>query len=331
MPLYDEIQARLRKQATDLNSMAPAVGTQAALTDAARAGTGRATGSGAPRASNVGEQTQAAAGVAQASQVAARLAAASDRLSQQQQTTKDAAAAGTTKLAAGQAAFDASQTAGANARATTRQAATDSLGASLAGQEARGTKAATQGFQTKTADMTAEAGNAADDLFAQFRQGTQELAFRKDAAQLEQSAQQLALRDRAYVDQLVQIGTLRRLEDENAWRGELQRLTLGDKLASAIASVGFKVDLNADQRAFNEQMAGMDMDTALMVLNSELQGKNAATIMTGLGSLANTGAKAKVASDDADKAEDARAAALSNQAPDLSNGSSGDLRASERY
>ncbi len=291
MALYDEIQARLRKQATDLNGMAPATGTQAALTDAAQAGTGRAQTSGAPAASNVGEQVQAAAGQAQTAQVAARLDAAADRLSQSQQSIRAAADAGAAKLAANQTAFDASQTAGANARAITRAGSTDSLAASLKGQETRGLASATQQFVNKSADVAAEGATARDDIFAGFKQGTQELAFRKDGAQLEQLASQLALQDRSYVDTLNQIGTLRRLDDDSAWRSELQRLTLGDKLDSALKSSKFQVDLNADQRAWNEQMSSMDYDTAMLVLSSEMKSKNTAQIIQGVGGLASVAGK----------------------------------------
>jgi hypothetical protein len=294
--IFDEIQDRLRKQGQGLQGAAPAVGTQDALTKAAQAGSGRDLGTGAPVASNVGEQTQAAAGAAQSSQLASRLGAAADRLSQQQETTRAAAASGADKLAASAAGFGATQAAAANARATTRQAATDSLGASLAGQESRGLAAATQAYTNKSKDLASEGASAAADVFAGFKQGNQDLAFRKDQAKLEATAQRLALGDREYVDSLNQVGTLRRLDDEGNWRAEMQRLTLGDKLTAALGKAKFQVDLNSDQRAFNEQMASMDVDTATAVLISQLNSANTAQVFKGIGDIASTGGKAYVAS-----------------------------------
>jgi hypothetical protein len=289
--LFDEIQDRLRKQSQALAASPGPIGTQAGLTATVQAGTGRV-GGAVPRASNIGEQVTQGAAAAQSAQMASRVGAAADRLASQSQSIGAAADAGAAKLQANQAAFDAGQGAQAAARATTRAAATESLNTSLAGQERRGLATQTQQFTNKAADLASEVGNAQDDLFAQFRQGTQELAFRKDAAQLEQTAQQLALKDKGYVDELERVGTLRRLDDSDNWRNEMQRLTLGDKLSSTLDSIKFKIDLNADQRTFDEQMSRMNADVASAVLLSKLQGANAQQTIQGATGLAKVGATA---------------------------------------
>jgi hypothetical protein len=293
MALFDDIQDRLRQQQQSLAAGgAVPPGTQQALGAAAQAGTGRATSGGVPRASNVGEQTAQAAAGAQSAQLASRVGAAADRLATQTQAIDAAADAGTAKLRAQQSAFDTTQSAQAASRAATRAAATQSLATSLAGQEQRGIASATQQFTNKSADLASEGRAATDDVFAQFRQGTQELAFRQDQAQLEQVAQRLALQDKSYVDELNRIGTLRRLDDDNNWRSEMQRLTLGDKLSDVIANAKFTVDLNADQRAWDEQMSQLNSDTAWAVFQSELQSKNAGQTVQGLSGLAKTAVSA---------------------------------------
>jgi hypothetical protein len=128
-------------------------------------------------------------------------------------------------------------------------------------------------------DLASQRGIAEDDLFADFRQGTQELEFRKDGAKLEQLAHQLALSDRKYVEDLQQIGQLRRLEDSHQFALESQSLALGQALEDALAQRDLKVDLNASEREFNEWLTNMDVDSAAAILAANMDANNRALIL----------------------------------------------------
>jgi hypothetical protein len=247
---------------------------------------------GTPRASNIGERVAQGAAAAQGTQLANRIGAAQTALANQTANTQAAATAGANKLAAGETAFQTAQNAQATAQGVTRGAATQSLNTSLVGAEGRSLQAATQKSQNAIADLASEGRNQTEDVFQQFRQGSQELAFRKDAAQLEQVAQTMALSDKKYVDELINIGTMRRLDDANEWQAEMERLTLGDKLDDLLKGLDFKVDLNADKRTFDEQMATMSSDLALQILGTQIASANAKQTLEGVTGLAKAGASA---------------------------------------
>lgn len=117
--------------------------------------------------------------------------------------------------------------------------------------------------------LSTDRGITTDQLFAEHREGVQELAFRKDAATLEQKAHVMAMADREYVRNLTQIGEMRRLQNDLNWKAEVQRITLGERLDSMLRGQGYQDILNANERQFNEMMSNMDADTALAILQQQ--------------------------------------------------------------
>lgn len=287
--LYDEIQKRLLSQ----KAAAPTApgGAQAAAAATFQAATGKAAASGGvPKASNVGEQVATAATAAAGTQQQQRTALAAEQLATQANAQEAQTANAVEGLAADQRAFDANQAARGAASAIQRDTAATTSAAKLGASEAANLDRLTTNYQRALDDLASERGIASEDLFAQFRQGHQELAFRKDAAQLDQLAHQLALADKKYVAELQRVGQERRLGNALAFRAESLRLMLGDELADLMTKLNFQVDLNADQRAFDEQMAAMDADAAAAILATQVSTQNRQMIVEGLGTVAKAGA-----------------------------------------
>ena len=122
--------------------------------------------------------------------------------------------------------------------------------------------------------LTSDRGIAEDDIFEQFRQGNEELADREDAANLEQLAFTLRLRDTQYIDHITRVAKLNNLEDELAFRKEAASLRMGEETALMMDQFGFLEQYDQDARAFSEKMMSMDIDNALAL--SDAMAKDAA-------------------------------------------------------
>jgi hypothetical protein len=85
--------------------------------------------------------------------------------------------------------------------------------------------------------------------------------------------------DREYVRNLTQVGDMRRLQSDLAWKAEVQRLTLGDKLDALLRGQGADALLNASQREFDEYLSRLDADVALAIVQ---QGARDATMGAGV-------------------------------------------------
>lgn len=130
------------------------------------------------------------------------------------------------------------------------------------------------------------------DLLQGLQQSNQELEFRKDAAQVEQAAQTMALRNKNYVNNLAQIGEEQRLQDKQAFDREAERVVFGDQWDRLNQEIGFKTALSADQRTFNQALAGMKTEDALAMAQAALSAKQRAAVATGVIGMASAGAQA---------------------------------------
>jgi hypothetical protein len=292
MSLYDDIQKRLRAVAAQPPASAAAPSGQAIAQGVFQAKTGRAAAPGAaPRASNVGEQVTNAAAAAQTAQVGAAATQQAEQL-EAAKTAADVQAEGAqSQLATRQRIASADLTANAASAAGARETAGQQF--TLAQQTAARLQSAkiSAAFDQTIKDAESKSKVARDDVFEQFRQGAGELNQRKDAAALEQTAFMLALADRKYVDKLQEIGQERRLSNDLNWKSESQRLILGDKMADLQHDVTFNTAFNANQRQWNEYLAGLDDSAAMAIAMSQIQSQNNSTMIQGAGTLAQAGAK----------------------------------------
>ncbi len=287
MALYDDIQARLRTS----KAKAPIEDDQAAVTAALAAKSGRAADTG-PRASSIGQNVAQAAnaGAAASNDLAAKAAA-------EGLATKAAGVAGEASAGAERLASQARQVQSAIAAkgvqgGANRQAAATNFGITQGAESAAATADMTSKFNRATADMAADRGVTEADLFQSFKQGNAELAQRKDAAQLEQLAQTMALSDRAYVDNLNRIGATRRLEDEINYNKETAGLMIDKSLEQLAGNLGFKSVMDQSDREFAEMMASIDADTALSILAKQTQSANTQMIAQGIFTAASKGGDA---------------------------------------
>lgn len=119
--------------------------------------------------------------------------------------------------------------------------------------------------------LSAQGRMEVDDLFADFARSNQELAFRKDAAQLEQLGTLLALQDRKYVDELNRIGEKRKLYDQTNWAKEKSRIVYGSNLDGLMNDLQFKRGEDITNREFQKQLASVDITTALEMARAAMR------------------------------------------------------------
>ena len=154
-------------------------------------------------------------------------------------------------------------------------------------------------------NMSSKYNTNVNDIFAAFDRSTQELEFRKDAAELEQIAFSLAMADKAYLDELSRTGQERRLDDQQKFQEELARIMLGEKTTEFLKQIGFQEEVGEKKRDWNEELAAMGsnnrMDLAKMMLDEaneramwEAGGTIASSVISSAWSSGGDGASAGV-------------------------------------
>lgn len=290
MALYDALQKRQQKnqqQALNVNA-----GPSIAQTTSDMLGTktGKSTaGTSGPKASNLAEgaaNDAATLGVNQAASEAG-LAAKSLGVKEQAQTAdvaaQEAALASQARVADTQLAAGAASAREANAQRQT-------LGIqSLQSREEMEVDRISSAAEQKINALLSEKKVSEDTLFQQFSHDNRELAYRRDAAQLESLAQTLALRDKAYLQTIDAVGREKNLQDEIAFRKESQDLILGEDLSQVISQLGWtEADLQS-QRDFATRMATLDINSAAAILDAQLRSKATTQAISGIGTLATQG------------------------------------------
>ena len=230
--------------------------------------TGKATSRKGPATSSVGEQTAISAGRealreqtfadrlsgvqarSQEQALAEQQALEQQRLRQQEDLTQQ-------QLASEAALTRAGIQAGEQESLTKREANKDSQIRQLNAQA-----------EQTLRDLSTQRGIETDNIFSEFEFDTADLEDRKDAAALEQRSFMLAMQDKKYLDELNKIGEERRLQNAIDFDNELKRLVMEDEMASLLDELNFQVGQKADQRKFNEQLAQIDVDTAVALAQS---------------------------------------------------------------
>lgn len=282
MSLADEIRKRLGSS----QAAAPAASQQDAAIAAFQAKTGKASGGGAPRASNLGEQSAQGQVDATQRQLQTQGALAAEALGAQQTAATDAARVAQRGLEAQRNTARADLAAAGATAGADRAASGAAFDARLGAQEAAARRDVAAQYDKVTRQLASDRGITVDELFSEFRQGSQELAWRKDAAQLEQRASQLALADRAYVDNLVRVGEEQRLNNDLQFQAASQELALGEKLRAALEQQQWQVNFNVGDREFAEEMGNMDLATALAIAASQNADASMAQTLQNIGNAA---------------------------------------------
>ena len=283
--LFESLQAKLGNN----DELTPLASQQKTIAESLRAKSGKAAATSGPAASSIGEQaTQAAAQTGMAQQRQAGQLAASGIAGQ--------AEAQAEKIATAKSAL------ASNERVAQQGLARQGQGASeqLAGQEemALGQSAFNETQRVEMVNVTAdqkfrelasELGMSTDNIFREFERSNKELAFRQDGARIEQVGFMLAMRDKAYLDELNRIGIERDLTDKLNYKEDMQRLVWGQELSLMMDDLGFKTKLNANQREWNDTLARIDLSTALKLARSTLADEQQSQMISGTGNLAKAG------------------------------------------
>lgn len=289
MALFDEIKKRLGSQQTTPTS-AEMGGGQAETQRVLAGKSGKARAAGVPAASTVEEQAAVNAGRTALAQQAAKGALAAEQVGQQTSALATEAALGRERLGAQQRMAEAELATRGAMAAGARGAAAEQFAAQQTAQAAMAQEKLAAAMTQATANLASERGVTEADLFESFRQGNADLAQRKDAADLEQLLFAKALSDKAYIQNLIQVGQMNRLQNDADFARESQRLILGDALEGLLTQQDWQAAYNGDERAWQEKVGSMDNELAIQIAMSKIAQANAAMYtkgaVTGIGAAA---------------------------------------------
>jgi hypothetical protein len=126
-------------------------------------------------------------------------------------------------------------------------------------------------------------------LLQQAAQDSSSLDTDKKAAQLEQLASNLALKDRKYTDTLQREGRRRRLDNSLQFKRELTRSILGDNEMLLKKYLGNKDILEANDREFKRAMGRMDINAALEMARNAAKAQQTQQMYSGAGQIVKGG------------------------------------------
>lgn len=237
--------------------------SQAGIEKIVRERGGKAKATTGPAATGLAEQAAITAGkqALQEQSFAERLQAA--QLRGQEQAAGEELALGQQKLAQQRQMTEQQMAAQAAGRREELAAGEEEARQRLQAGEARNIQAINAKAEQSLRDLAASRNIALDDIFSQFEASALELEDRRDAAQLEQLAFQMAMQDKAYLQELENVGRTRQLQNDLAMEEEMLRLTFGSNMASMLSEREFQAGYNADQRQFSKDLAQINIDMAI--------------------------------------------------------------------
>lgn len=122
---------------------------------------------------------------------------------------------------------------------------------------------------------------------ANFRRAQQEGDVREQLASAEQASRLARLDNDKYITQLQQEGARARLDDANEFRTQIQQSQYDNMLQWLDEDLDFRSLLAADQREFEEQLAKMDIQTAMNIMNAQIAAGAQRAMYSGMGSVAS--------------------------------------------
>lgn len=281
--LFESLQKKLTEPAP-----AP-VAQQDTIANALRAKSGKAGSTSGPAASSIAQDTaMGAATDAQQQQalsgalMATNVQQAADAQAQQTELAKQ-------NLASQRQTALADLTTNAQAQAMQLQGQEELAQNSTAEQERLKTQAVMATSERALRELATERNLSVDNIFREFERSNKELAFRKDAAAIEQAGFALALRDKDYLAELNRIASERDLTDKLNYRDEMTRLVMGDTMERLIDDLDFKKALNADQRTWNEKIAQMDLNMAIQLSQAAIRDEATREMWSAGGNIVKSG------------------------------------------
>ena len=152
-------------------------------------------------------------------------------------------------------------------------------------------------------DMTEQSARFMDQLMndqlgvlQQFSKGEKQLNLKKDKARLEQIGFTLRLNNDKYINKLQEEGFRARLDNEAVFEEELARSIFAEELDLFRDNLDFRAMMGASDRDFQEQVASMDLNSAIELANASAQSAASQQMWSGIGTMVSGGVGAYGAS-----------------------------------
>lgn len=126
-------------------------------------------------------------------------------------------------------------------------------------------------------------------VLAEFKERGDELDLDKQKAQVDQITQMTRLLDDKYINNLKLEGSRRRLADKKAFQEAALDAAFNNQISALNDNFEFQSILRADDRAAKVKLEQMGYQTALDIVNSEIESNKEALAWRGAGSLLETG------------------------------------------
>ena len=144
-----------------------------------------------------------------------------------------------------------------------RAAQEDATLSKLASNQSNASAQLSNTYANALADMASQRGITEQDIFSKSQMDQKSLDSEKFQSHLAQVAHVTALSDKKYVDAMQRIGQERNLRDDLAFEKEAMRLEFGNDYEILNQQFNMQELMNMDERAFKDEMANMDINTAL--------------------------------------------------------------------
>lgn len=318
MALIDDLKAKLKN--IKPASSGPTIGSSA-ISSAIAAKEGRTpTTPSAPIASNQMEASalNQARGQTQQLQGQANLQAEQLNLQQTQQRAQDQAAK--SALSANVQMEEQAQASKFNAAQSNLNALRNMSNLRLSAEKEAQLKSMSHKANQALQDLASERRTTIDNLFSNFRMENADLAQRKDAFQLQQTAAAMALANEKYVTQINRIGAENNLYQQTQFDKEALRIELGNAFDSLVDNINWAADFAERQREFEKQMGALSNRDAYNIAMSAIEQQNKQTIANGIIQGASVAVKAYEGSAKTPSNPNEGQSPTVSQPPDLSIG-----------
>lgn len=163
-------------------------------------------------------------------------------------------------------------------------------------QQERGARQEFEGRKAQLAQqeekLNQELRQKTASILGELERSGREIDLRRDAFQLAQLGQAEALQNKEYVNSLEREGQLRRLDDEQQFKNELQQSIFSDMLDLWESDAEFNQTMAKNEAEFNREVADIDLDMAMKMADSAAKQANLRAQYEGVSGLLSGGAQA---------------------------------------
>lgn len=180
--------------------------------------------------------------------------------------------------------------AGLDQQALQQQLAGQQIGVQAEAQEEQQARAM-EGAQLAERGRQVEAQLREDQILGEFERGTRRLDNAGDIAAMEQLGHKARMENTQYVDNLLREGARKRLDDEAAFREELQKDVFADMRGLFTDELEFQEAMAMSDSEFKKRMANLDLGYAMDIAKQAQRAERTRAQYEGLGAAASAGAQ----------------------------------------